>query len=195
MARVTPRTAAAILGVTLVASVGGGYAWSRINGTDDPVVEVETAGTYDQPSGGIPTAPKVAGDPLPAATLQDMSGNDIEISSLVGKPMVINVWFSTCEPCKKELRDFAAVHAELGDQVRFIGIDPQDTASKASSFAAEHGVKYELYLDDGSFSASLKLAGYPSTLFVGADGHIVELHTGAFTADTLRAAITKDLLS
>ena len=34
--------------------------------------------------------------------------------------MVVNVWYSTCPPCARELADFAAVHAEIGDEVRFV---------------------------------------------------------------------------
>ena len=38
--------------------------------------------------------------------------------------MVVNLWYSTCPPCARELADFAAVEAEVGDDVRFVGVNP-----------------------------------------------------------------------
>ena len=109
--------------------------------------------------------------------------------------MVINVWASTCEPCKKELPEFAAVHTELGDQVRFIGLDYFDGAELAQQFAEEHGVQYELYLDNRQeFISELEIAVFPTTLLVSADGRILKQHIGALTGDELRATINETLL-
>lgn len=193
MARVTPKVAAAILVTTVVVSAGVGFAWSRMNGADDSVV-AEQAGVYDEP-GSIATAPKLDGELLPDATIEDLDGNEHSARDLFGKPMVINVWASTCEPCKKELPEFAAVHTELGDQVRFIGLDYFDGAELAQQFAEEHGVQYELYLDNRQeFISELEIAVFPTTLLVSADGRILKQHIGALTGDELRATINETLL-
>ncbi len=196
MARVSKRTAAAILAATFAASVAGGFAWSRLNGTgarDDDTVVARTPGVYDESAGSIPLAPELGGAPLPAVAITDMQGNSVPVSSLVGQPLVINLWFSSCVPCAEELPAFAAVHAEVGDRVRFVGIDPQDSAAKAESFAADHGVRYELYLDRGDLIGALKIGTFPATLFVDASGKIVKLRQGAFDAGALRAAIEEYL--
>jgi thiol-disulfide isomerase/thioredoxin len=97
-------------------------------------------------------------------------------------------------PCKKELPAFAAVHQELGDRVRFVGLNLQDTPERAQRFARDAGVGYEILLDtDQQIALDLDLANFPSTLFVDASGHIVDLHQGALTADELRALITNKL--
>ena len=54
--------------------------------------------------------------------------------------MVVNLWYSTCPPCARELADFAAVDAEVGDDVRFVGVNPYDTATTMTRFAADRGV-------------------------------------------------------
>ena len=54
--------------------------------------------------------------------------------------MVVNLWYSTCPPCARELADFAAVDAEVGDDVRFVGVNPYDTAPTMTRFAADRGV-------------------------------------------------------
>ena len=109
---------------------------------DDSVV-IDTPGIYDEP-GSIATAPQVTGDLLPTTELVDLDGQQLSSADLIGAPMVVNFWFKDCAPCAGELPAFAEVHAALGDQVRFVGIDPYDTAATAEDFARGKGVGYEL---------------------------------------------------
>jgi peroxiredoxin len=103
--------------------------------------------------------------------------------------MVINIWYSTCVPCARELRDFAEVSGELGDSVQFVGVDPVDDAAEMVSFAADRGVDYPLLLDtDGKLIIAAEVAAFPTTLFVSADGRIVH-QTSAISADDLRQTI------
>ena len=82
--------------------------------------------------------------------------------------MVVNLWYSTCPPCARELVDFAAVHDQLGDAVRFVGVNPLDSAAEMDRFAADRGVDYELLRDPDSVLADqVGAVTYPVTLFVG----------------------------
>lgn len=112
---------------------------------------------------------------LPAVDLTDAAGNVVPSESLVGEPLVVNFWYSTCPPCTKEMREFAAVHAERGDEVRFIGINPLDDGPSMVSFAAERGVTYELLRDElAEMQTELEITSFPVTLFVTSDGTIHE---------------------
>src|SRR5690606_18180758 len=120
--------------------------------------------------------------------LHDGDGNDVSTHELLGEPMVVNLWYSTCAPCAIELPEFAAVDAEF-DEVRFIGVNPIDSVDVMERFAGERGVEYALYRDDRSeLTDELGLVAVPVTLFVAPDGTIVE-QTGALDADQLRAKI------
>jgi peroxiredoxin len=114
------------------------------------------------------------GKPLPDVELSDSDGQPVALRSFRGKPLVINIWYSTCVPCARELRDFAEVSGELGDSVQFVGVDPVDDAGKMLAFAADRGVDYPLLLDtDGKLITAAEVAAFPTTLFVSADGRIV----------------------
>jgi thiol-disulfide isomerase/thioredoxin len=79
------------------------------------------------------------------------------------------------------------VHAELGDRIRFVGIDSQDEPAEAAAFAASIGVTYELWSDElGDVFAALDLTSIPTTLFLDRAGRIVATHTGALDEDDLR---------
>jgi thiol-disulfide isomerase/thioredoxin len=185
-------------GLGAAALVGGVAVGALLNSDDDsdtvPIDAVlDTPGTYEVP--GIGTNAPVVGNLLPDVIVRDLDGNDVSTADLLGTPLVINVWFSTCQPCKREMPHLAQVDAELGDEVQFIGINPSDTAEGAAAFAEEFGVEYPTYLDtDGDFTSANGIATYPSTLFVDADGTIVRQKAGEVTLDELRQLIDEELL-
>ncbi len=114
-------------------------------------------------------------DSLPSVDLTGPADAVVSTDELLGSPLVINFWYSACPPCANELKDFAAVHEEYGDDVRFVGVNAIDTVDEMTEFAAERGVTYELFQDRlAELQARLRLTSFPTTLFVAADGSIVE---------------------
>jgi peroxiredoxin len=174
-----PRLLVGSLLVAAIASLAIGYAIAQSNNssssTGSPNSEVDDTG------GGIPQPPSietnavVKGTPLPDVSIATLDGTTVELSSLVGQPLVINVWGSTCVPCRKELPDFAAAHLTYGDEVRFVGVSFLPPSDREENFARERGVQYELYYDaTGEFVNEVGIAAFPVTLFVLADGTVVD---------------------
>lgn len=126
---------------------------------------------------------------LPHVELVGLGETTVNTSSLVGEPLVINFWFSTCIPCATELVDFADVDAARGDQVRFVGVNPIDTPEAMVEFAGERGVTYDLFRDElAELQEELRVAQFPATYFVASDGTIVD-STGVLDADELNRKI------
>lgn len=177
------------LAAAVLVSIAGGWALSARgdDATDDDIetVVLEQPGTSQIPA--IGTNAVVRGEPLPAVDLETNDGAVLSTTELVGTPLVLNVWNSACPPCEKELPAFAAVHRELGDEVRFVGINTLDVPEVNESFARDRGVRYELLRDvDGGFTDALGIVTQPVTLFVAADGTIVR-QTGVLDEAELRA--------
>ncbi|MCU1360899.1 MAG: putative thiol-disulfide oxidoreductase [Ilumatobacteraceae bacterium] len=189
---VNRRLLAASIGAAVVVSVGVGWAISR---GDDGQIKADDSVQYSVPVveqfPSIGTNAELSGKQLPDVTVQDNDGNDVPLRSLIGTPLVINFWYSTCGPCKTELKGFGVVHGELGDKIRFVGINPDDTPETNVKFAADRGVHYELLRDpDGAYSSGIGIATAPVTIFVSADGTIVR-QTGVLTEDELRQDATE----
>jgi peroxiredoxin len=148
---------------------------------------LDQPGIYQEPV----TTAALHGVALPDVVLHDADGVARPLASFVGRPLVVNLWYSACAPCARELVDFAEVSAELAGQVQFVGIDPQDDATSMRQFADARGVTYPLLLDtDLQFVSEIPIAAYPTTLFVSSDGVIVH-QTNAIDADELRATIAE----
>jgi peroxiredoxin len=184
-----PRLLAVSLAIAVALGVVGGWGLNRLQSdasVPDDIV-LDTPGEYQQPIEG--TDAVATGAPFPSVVLLDIAGAQVPSRSLVGSPMVVNVWFSTCPPCARELADFAEVHREVGDRVRFVGVNPLDGAETMQRFAAERGVAYELLRDpEAQFLDAAGVASFPRTLFVDEQGVIVG-EAGELHADDLRARI------
>ncbi|MGH3443171.1 MAG: TlpA family protein disulfide reductase [Nitriliruptorales bacterium] len=137
-----------------------------------------------------------AGDPLPDAELARLGEpGTLRMSSLRGKPSVVNFWATWCPFCVDEMPEFERVHQEVAQDVRFVGIDLEDRDDLALKLAEETGVTYELVTDpDGTYFRAIRGRGMPTTLFVDADGSIIHHQVGPMTGEQLRAFIDELLL-
>ncbi len=142
----------------------------------------------------IGTNAAVTGRTLPMVDIQTLAGDAFATADLIGRPLIVNFWYSTCAPCKRELPAFAAMHAQFGDRVRFVGVDTLPPSPNEEAFARDRGVKYELLYDpNGELTTAVGIATSPQTLFIDAQGTIVE-QTGELTADRLEELIRTTLL-
>jgi peroxiredoxin len=193
--RMSPRQVAvgAAMGIfaAAVSIVGGVWLSNARNGPSevDGTFVLDEPGIFQQPFEDIND--DATGARLPDTALRDEDDNEVRLSAYSGAPLVVNVWFANCPPCRRELKDFATVHAEVGDRVQFVGVNPFDTVAAMERFAAERGVGYDLVRDaDRTFSNEIGIVGYPVTLFVDGHGQILR-QTGELDADELRAAIAE----
>lgn len=139
------------------------------------------------------TASEEAPVPAPDFTVLDAEGNEVKLSSLFGKPIVLNFWASWCPPCKSEMPHFEAVYQELGDEVTFVMVDlvnSRETADAGKAYIAEHGYTFPVYFDkDQGAAATYGISSIPTTYFINSEGYIVAGANRALSEDNLRAGI------
>jgi peroxiredoxin len=180
-----------LLTVSLLAAgiigVAGGW-W--LSSTGDGADRLGAAGPGTVPDEGIPVATDVTGQQLPDVEAQSLDGHEVALASLSGRPLVLNFWYSSCLPCRQEMPAFQQVQQAVGDRVRIVGVNPLDSADRARDYAEQIGVTYELLRDpDGRVATGLGIARYPTTVFVGADGTILDTKAGQLSAEELRTRI------
>ena len=170
-----------------------GFAVTRVfNNTDTPSYTLSNS--VDLSSDSIATNSLLIGSQLPEIKLISVDGQEVSTQSLLDTPLIINVWYSTCEPCRRELPAFADADAQYRNQVRFVGVNIKDSASVAKEFASQYGVKFELLLDkNGQFISQLGIATAPVTLAINPQGVIVGQKAGEISAGELDELV-KELL-
>ena len=163
-----------------------------VNDTDTPSYTLSNS--IDLSSEGIATNTLKIGSKLPAINLENVDGQEVSTQSLLNKPLVVNVWYSTCEPCRRELPALAKADMQYRDLVRFVGVNIKDSATVAREFASQYGVKFELLLDkNGQFISQLGIATAPITLAIDQQGVIVGQKAGEISASELDELV-KELL-
>ena len=170
-----------------------GFVVTRVlNDTDTPSYTLSNS--IDLSSDGIATNSLLIGSQLPAIKLENVDGQEVSTQSLLNKPLIINVWYSTCEPCRRELPALANADTQYRDQVRFVGVNIKDSATVAKEFASQYGVEFELLLDkNGLFISQLGIATAPVTLAIDPQGLIVGQKAGEISAGELDELV-KELL-
>jgi len=170
-----------------------GFAVTRtFNDTDTPSYTLSNSVSIS--SDGIATNSLLIGSQLPEIKLISVDGQEVSTQSLLDTPLIINVWYSTCEPCRRELPALADADAKYRNQVRFVGVNIKDSASVAKEFASQYGVKFELLLDkNGQFISQLGIATAPVTLAINPQGVIVGQKAGEISAGELDELV-KELL-
>ena len=107
------------------------------------------------------------------------SGEQIKISDLEGKVILLNFWASWCPPCRWEMPYFEKAWKEYKDQdVVFIGISQDLDVNDAKEFADSTGVTYYLGLDPGNkLSIDLNIIELPTTIILDEDGKVTRRFT------------------
>ncbi len=110
----------------------------------------------------------------------DLDGKPLSLASYRGKVVVVNVWSSTCAPCRLEAAGFESVFkSDQAKGVQFLGIDTRDLQRPASrAFVSDYGLTYpDFYDPDGSLllqfpAGSIDPQSTPSTLVLDRQGRI-----------------------
>ena len=188
MERIRTRRNATILLIALFVGVVGGWALSR--SSDDVDAKLSNPGVVQDPT--IQTNVDSTGKTFEFAEMTALDTGKPVTPVLDGKPTVINFWFSTCQPCRREMPVLAAAAAKWSGKVDFIGIDPNDTPESAHAFLDKNGVTYPNFLDEIGDQLSLSKVGtMPTTFFVDAKGGIVAMHAGELTEADITAYLAK----
>jgi thiol-disulfide isomerase/thioredoxin len=152
-------------------------------------------------SGDSPSAaPTTAAAPVPGS--QD-AAPDIEFiyfdgaqgtfADYAGTPLVVNFWASWCPSCVAEMAAaFRPVQEDIGGDVAFLGLNLQDERAAALAMVEDTGVLFDLAEDlQGDLYIALGGIGMPFTVFIDADGNVVESHNGPLNQEQLTDMIEK----
>lgn len=140
----------------------------------------------------IATNASVLGDDLPRVSLQALDGGSVSTDDWLGRPLILNFWYSTCEPCRREMPALEAVHRSFGGRVALVGVNIADSPTAAANFAQRYEVTFPIVLDpDGRLTAAVGVGGAPTTLFVDAAGRIVEQVAGELTVERIESIVER----
>jgi peroxiredoxin len=116
----------------------------------------------------------------PDFTLKSQKGDNLKLSELRGKVILINFWASWCGPCRQEM----PVLNELYQHYRpldftILGVNVEQNSDDAKSLLKDVSVSFPILFDNKNKVSKLyDVKGMPSTVLVDRDGNIRYVHMG-----------------
>lgn len=120
------------------------------------------------------------GAEAPDFTLKDLQGNDLALSSLRGKYVVVDFWGSWCGWCIKGFPEMKKYYAKYKDKMEILGVDCNDPEDKWKAAVEEHALPW-LHVrngDDPDVSVLYGIEGYPTKIVVDPEGKIAKVVVG-----------------
>ena len=132
--------------------------------------------------------------PAPAFELKRYdTGEEIDLASLRGKPVLINFWATWCVSCRTEHPLLVQAERVYGDKVQFLGIAYQDRSEKIDRWLKQHGGStFPTLVDVGNkVSTAYGVYAVPESFLIDSNGTIVFKKTGPLTPDDLRTQLAR----
>ncbi|MGK0389630.1 MAG: peroxiredoxin [Maribacter sp.] len=109
----------------------------------------------------------------PAFSIADMNGNVVNLDSLKGKVVVLNFWFTRCNPCIEEMRELNGLVKQYKDNEDVVFLAPTfDDKATVTTFLKKKTFDYTILPDAKSILDEYIVMGYPSNLVLDKKGDI-----------------------
>jgi cytochrome c biogenesis protein CcmG, thiol:disulfide interchange protein DsbE len=123
------------------------------------------------------------GQPAPPIAGTTLDGTAFDLTSLRGRPVLVNFWGPSCVPCRDEFplfKEELAARADTG--LAIVGILMYDPAAPARDFIAQYGATWPTVEDPtGTIRDAYRVAARPQTYFIDREGILRSIQVGQLT--------------
>ena len=122
---------------------------------------------------------------FPTPQITDLEKAPVELADYVGqgKPTVIAIWATWCQPCHMELDHMKAYldkwENEYGATVLAISVDKRHLVPRIKPLVSRKGWQYDILVDsDGKLQSQLGFRSIPQMYVLDGDGQVVQSFSG-----------------
>jgi len=133
----------------------------------------------------------------PNVTFKDLEGNNLVLSSLKGKVVLVNFWATWCEPCRGEIpiliglqqkynaKGFTLLGAAMDDEGKKV-VEPFVKTTQFSVGGQPATMNYPIVLGNDDIASQFGgLLGMPTSFLISRDGKIVKKYMGALNENQI----------
>jgi thiol-disulfide isomerase/thioredoxin len=130
--------------------------------------------TYQNESASFDAALK--GKPLPDFVFKDILGNTYTPEDIKGKVVVINLWFTSCAPCVKEIPELNELVKEYenNDAVLFLALALDEKGPRLDTFLKTHVFNYNIIPGAQDYVVKkLQASSFPTHIVLDKNSNVV----------------------
>jgi len=141
---------------------------------------------------GAPTG-NLTGTNAPPFDVRTLDGATYSLSSLKGKPVLLDFWATWCGPCRQAMPYLDAVNRDYASQgLVVLGVDAGEDRQTVERFLMTTPASYQTVLGvESDIVSSFKVTAYPTYVLIDPAGKIVAQEVGFPGDSRLRAMLTK----
>lgn len=130
----------------------------------------------------FPKGPPQIGDVAPDIKLKDPEGNELSLSSMKGKIVLLDFWASWCGPCRRENPNVVKTYHEYKDQgFTVFSVSLDNNREKWLNAISKDGLVWENHVSDlkgwkSAGAAKYGVRSIPSTFLIDEKGEIVAVN-------------------
>ncbi|RST73706.1 thiol-disulfide oxidoreductase ResA [Siminovitchia acidinfaciens] len=129
-----------------------------------------------------------AGAMAPDFILEDLNGNQHQLSSYKGKGVFLNFWGTWCKPCEREMPYMNNLYKEYKDQgVEILAVNVGEPEYLVNKFVQKHDLVFPILKDKNKDIMNMYgVFNLPATLLVDPEGKVIKVEEGELTEGKIR---------
>ncbi|HEU0052233.1 MAG TPA: TlpA disulfide reductase family protein [Longimicrobium sp.] len=140
--------------------------------------------------------PVDVGSSAPQVTATDLAGKPVDLASLRGQVVLLNIWATWCPPCRAEMPSMERLYRTLGPEglhIVAVSIDAAEGKTDAdgreggdvAAFTREYGLTFPVWRQpSGEIGRAYRTTGVPESFLIDRKGRIVKKVIGATEWDS-----------
>lgn len=142
----------------------------------------------ERPRSSDPRLAKLLDQRFPDDKITDMLGQAVRFSN-ESRPTLVNLWFTTCEPCIEEIPVLNQLIKKYGSKYNFVALT-FDTRERIEKFKAKHTFDFPKALIPYHELEKIGITKYPLTFILTKDGKIDRIW-GSVTKDDIEEVVSE----
>src|SRR5947199_9215112 len=125
---------------------------------------------------GMAGRPPLVGAPAPEIALKDLQGQEVRLSDLHGKIVLLNFWATWCKTCKEEMPAMQASYEKLRDQgFVVLAVNELEDVEKVAEHIRTHRHTFLVVMDhDNRVANQYGVVGLPASFLIDRQGIVRE---------------------
>jgi len=117
----------------------------------------------------------------PDFTLRNTEGEEITLSGLKGKVILLDFWATWCGPCKESIPHLVALYKsyrEKGFELIGMSMDKMGEVEMVRRFVKSMDIPYPIIMTPDEVARHFKVTGLPTTVLIDKEGRVREKIVG-----------------